>query len=331
MVVPYEDKYEKDWDEFVLHESINGNFLQTRNFLNYHPKDRFVDGSLLFLKDDKIAAVIPANVVDEGTVLLAHQGSTFGGLIVGKQFANTTNYNWIFKEMISYFIEKGYEKAELRMHHWLYSPVEEHNELCEYYFQLNGFSVRSEIGFYIDLANLGEDYTNGFEKLKRRKLNKANSFGLTFKKLLSDEEIIDYYDVLTDNMKKFDTVPIHSRDELLAFKNKRLKDVTSFYGVYHEDEMIAGSMVWNFCDKKVFHTQYLASRQDALEYCPNEYLYSNLIQAAIDERYRYLSYGTASLKKGNVYNESLGMYKEGFHADSYMNRCYIWERKNSNA
>ena len=31
MIIPYEDKYEGVWDAFVLKESINGNFLQTRN------------------------------------------------------------------------------------------------------------------------------------------------------------------------------------------------------------------------------------------------------------------------------------------------------------
>lgn len=331
MVVEYEDKYESEWDDFVLNNSINGNFLQTRNFYNYHPPGTFEDASVLFLKDDKIAAVIPAAVMDNGLTLIAHPGSTYGGLVIGREFANTTNYNRIFAEMTSYFKEKGYTKAELRMHNWLYSPVVAHNELFDYYFQLNGFTTRNEVGFYIDLCRLDDDYTMGFEKLKRRKLNKAKKANLTFRKLFSDDEVSDFYDVLADNMKKFDTVPVHTREEILDFKNVRLKDVTSFYGVYHEDNLIAGSMVWNFCDKKVFHTQYLASRHDALDYCPNEFLYSNLIRAAKDEGYRYLSYGTASLNDGYVYNESLGMYKEGFNTDSYLNRCYIWEREKRNA
>lgn len=327
MILQYEDKYERLWDDFVLNKSFNGNFLQTRKFLNYHPKGRFKDASLLFVKGDEIAAVIPANEVDEGKTLLAHQGSTYGGLVVGKDFANSTNYDWIFGEMVEYFIKKEYRIVELRMHSWLYSPDTRYNELCDYYFQLNGFSVRSEIGFCIDLKELEEDYENGFEKLKRRKLSKAKKHGLIFRKLLSDDGVKEFYTILSENMKKFDTTPVHTEGEILDFKNNRLADVTSFYGVYYNDKMIAGSMVWDFCNKKVFHTQYLASLQDYLDLCPNEFLYANLIRAAKDEGYRYLSYGTASLKHGTEYNESLGMYKEGFNADSYMNRCYIWEKK----
>ena len=163
--------------------------------------------------------------------------------------------------------------------------------------------------------------------LKRRKLSKARKQGLTFKKLCTDAEVVEFYNVLKENMKKFNTVPIHTKEEILDFKNVRLADVTSFYGVYHEDKMIAGSMVWNFCNHKVFHTQYLASLHDYLDMCPNEFLYAALIQSAKEEDYKFLSYGTASLNSGKTYNESLGMYKEGFNTDSYMNRCYIWEKE----
>lgn len=327
MIVPYEDKYENEVDDFVLNRSINGNFLQTRRFYNYHPKGRFNDATILFFKDANIAAVIQAAVDDEGKILIAHPGSTYGGLIVGREYANTNGYNWIFSEMVKYFETKGYETVELRMHNWLYSPDEKHHELLDYYFQLNGFSRRNEIGFYINLEQLDEDYTNKFEKLKKRKLNKAIKQCLTFRKLSSDEEVLEYYDVLVDNMHKFNTFPVHTKSELLDFKNNRFADLTSFYGVFWEDIMIAGSMVWNFCDKKVFHTQYLASQHEYLSYCPNEFLYANLVQAAIDEGYRYLSYGTASLEYGTIYNESLGRYKEGFNTDSYMNPCYIWKKE----
>lgn len=325
MIIQYEDKYEQAWDHFVLEESVNGNFLQTRNFLNYHPVGRFVDASVIFLQNDEIAAVIPANEVDKGRIFLAHQGSTYGGLVVGKKYANSKGYDWIFSEMIEYFESKGYKNVALSMHNWLYSPDEKHNELCDYYFQLYGFTVRAEIGFFVNLTKIGDDFKNGFEKLKRRKLCKAEKNALSFRELTEDDEISEFYKVLSDNMKKFNTTPVHTEKELLDFKNRRLQDVTSFYGVFHKNKMIAGSMVWNFCKKKVFHTQYLASLHDALELCPNEFLYYNLIKTAKEEEYRYISFGTANYDHGNAYNESLGMYKEGFNTDSYINRCYIWK------
>ena len=46
-VRPYTPADEAEWDRFVMHESGNGTFLQTRNFLNYHPAGRFTDASLM--------------------------------------------------------------------------------------------------------------------------------------------------------------------------------------------------------------------------------------------------------------------------------------------
>lgn len=64
-------------------------------------------------------------------------------------------------------------------------------------------------------------------------------------------------------------------EELIEFKEKRLVDIVEFYGVYHEDKMIAGSMVFNF-QMNVFHTQYLAADQQYLNLYPMNFLNTNL-------------------------------------------------------
>lgn len=324
MIIIYEEKYEKEWDDLVLNDSINGNFLQTRNFLNYHEKDKFVDHSLMFYKEDKLVAVLPANEVENGQILISHQGSTYGGLIVRKLFASTVNYNWIFEEMIEYFKKKKYHKVHIYTPNWLYRNDNKRNELLDYYYQIKGFQSCAEIGFYIDMSNLEEGYEKCFDKLRRRKLSKAYKENLIFKELKTDEELGLFYEVLVDNMLKFKTNPIHTYEELLEFWHYRLKDITFFYGVFLGEVLIAGSMVWNFCNKKVFHTQYLASRQNYLVYSPNEFLYTKLIEEARKQNYKYLSYGTASLEHGKIYNEGLGRYKEGYNTDTYMNKSYTW-------
>ena len=62
-VQPYTADQEAAWDRFVMQESGNGTFLQTRNFLNYHPAGRFEDASLVVTNEhDAIVAVVPAAV-----------------------------------------------------------------------------------------------------------------------------------------------------------------------------------------------------------------------------------------------------------------------------
>lgn len=323
MIKIYEEQYEKQWDNLVLNESSNGNFLQTRRFLNYHKKGKFIDHSLMFFKGEQLVAVIPANLEDDGKSLISHSGSTYGGMIIGQNFCSTSNYKWMFKEMMNHFREEGYNYVEIRTSNWLYKRNDNINELLDYYFQLNGFFNRKEVGFFINLANIDENYETNYDSLKKRKLKIAGKYNLSFKELTTIEGIKEFYDVLANNMCKFGIVPVHTCEELIDFKFSRLRDEVFFYGVFYEEHMIAGSMVFNFCSKKVFHTQYLCSRQDCLKLCPNEYLYTKLIKTAKDNGYRFLSFGTSTLEHGKVYNDSLGMYKEGFNTDSYVNTCYF--------
>ncbi len=327
MIVRFDRCYEEEWDRFVLEKSINGCFLQTRNFLNYHRNGKFIDHSLLFYKGEKIVAVMPANELKNGE-LISHQGSTFGGIIIREQFASIANYDWIFAELYEYLAANHIKQLVIRTSNWLYYRKDIHIELLDYYYERNKFKVLSEVGFFIELDKITEGFEGEFATLKKRKLKKAVKNNLLFKELDSEREVTEFYDVLSDNMKKFGTVPIHSLEEMLEFKKQRLKDVVFFYGVYDQAEMIAGSMVFNFNKKRVFHTQYLASRQDKLEMCPNEFLYAHLIKEAKQQGYRFLSYGTSTLEHGEVLNRNLALYKEGFNTESYVNKAYILKMEN---
>jgi len=323
MVIRYNESYELEWDNFVLEKSINGCFLQTRNFLNYHKNGKFIDHSLIFFKGEMIVAVMPANEI--GDELFSHQGSTFGGIVIGEQFASLAVYECIFEELLDYLSEKGFRRIVIKTPNWLYCRKDIHIELLDYLYGLNGFEMQGEVGFFIDLEKIADGFENKFATLKRRKLKKAQKNSLIFKELYLEHEIAEFYNVLEDNMEKFGTIPLHSLEELLEFKNNRLTDIISFYGVYNHEEMIAGCMVFNFNNKKVFHTQYLASRHDKLELCPNEFLYANLIMEARRQEYRFLSYGTSTLEHGTILNRSLALFKEGFNTESYINRTYSLE------
>ena len=49
-ILLYSPELDQRFDHFVEKESVNGTFLQTRRFLNYHPADRFVDASFALQK-----------------------------------------------------------------------------------------------------------------------------------------------------------------------------------------------------------------------------------------------------------------------------------------
>ncbi len=93
-------------------------------------------------------------------------------------------------------------------------------------------------------------------------------------------------------------------------------------GYFLKDKMTAGSMVFLFRDRQVFHTQYLACDQTQLAFYPSERLYYLLIQEAIKKEYRFISFGTATEERGKELNRGLAQFKEGFGTSTYVNRTY---------
>ena len=323
MIQIYNDMYCDAWDKFVLTESCNGTFEQTRNFLSYHPAGRFKDNSLIFFKGQTIMAVMPAHVVEESgrKLLLSHEGSTFGGIVLGRGFKKITDIESVLGELTDYAQENGFAEIELKMTGNLYAhePV----EVLDYFLQQYGFFDTKELGFYIHLEGISSScILESFSASRRRDLRKAWKNELSFRELGNEEEIGQFYGILEANMRKFSKRPAHTLEELLDFKRARLSDIAFFYGVFHENRMVAGGMAFNFGEGEVFHVQYLASDQGRLELFPNEFIYYSMIVNALEKGYSNISFGTSTLDHGRVLNRSLALFKSGFGTDMYVNRTY---------
>lgn len=318
-IVKYELGLEQKWDEFVLQDSHNGTFLQTRRFLSYHG-ERFRDCSLIVYKGNgTIAAVIPACEIGEQDekIFSSHCGSTFGGIVIGKLFYDIEHIEAITELLECYVREEGFKKIQIKCTPAIFCCGD--TELLNYYFYKNDYAEADELSCIIDLRKYKEDILSNFTKGKRRDYKYSLKNKLRFKKLETEEEIADFYDMLCDNLKKYNTKPVHTLAELMDFKANRLKEEVEFYGVYFENVLVAGTMVFLF-DERVFHIQYHVSRKEYLKYYSMNYLDKNLIEMAKNRKYNYFSFGTSTEQRGKVLNKSLAVYKEGFGGEYAVNR-----------
>lgn len=320
-IIEYDSIYEEKWDKFVLNESANGTFLQTRNFLSYHPQGRFEDSSLLFMNGTTIVAVLPAHVERQGDIVkfLSHQGSTFGGIVVDKSCCNISYLELILSHFEEYIREKGFTEIVLKQTSPIYQKTD--SNLIDYFLYMNGYECSQELGYYINFDEYNEDIISNFSSSRRRDYRYSLKNNFTFRQLQTEKEIRDFYNILCDNYTKFHETPVHSLEELLNFKYSRITNSIDFYGVYIEDKLIAGGMVFLFADG-IMHTQYLAVDQEHTNLFANEFLYTNIIKAAQLNNYRKLSFGTSTLEEGRVLNRSLALYKEGFGTKEYINFSY---------
>lgn len=320
-IVQFDDSKTSAWDDFVLNKSMNGTFLQTRKFINYHQEGKFDDCSLMIFKGNDLVAVVLACscVIDGEKYFFSHRGTTFGGLIVSRNVYSATDISEIMDLLDEKIKGCGFDKCYMKLTPQIFQR--ENADLIDYFFYQKGYREYTELNFYMNLDRYRSDVASQFSASKRRDFRYSMKNNLSFKELQSDVEIREFYEVLQLNLQKLNLRSVHSYEDLLELKNNRFNDEIHFYGVFFEDEMIAGSMIFIF-DHKVFHTQYLSSNQKYLKLYPMDFLIYNLIRVAIDKEMESFTFGICTEDQGRYINLGLSRFKEGFGTEYCLNKSY---------
>lgn len=324
-IIQFEDKDEEEWDRFVLHEAVNGTFLQSRKFLNYHPKERFRDASLMVYSDKMtLVAVCPAcEDEDRGKrVFISHKGSTYGGIVVHQKCYCTEKLIGIVDALDRYLRER-YDKIIYKITPDLFSSRE--SDLLQYTLRYCGYMQYDELSTYVDLNRTEEEIIKNIDRNKKRNIKQCETEGLTFRRLLHDQEVKDFHGLLTLNLRKFNVKPIHSLEDLLDFKNQRLCENVFFYGVYKGDKQVAGGMLFYFPKQKVLHAQNLSTDPGLTEYSAITYLYYSVILEAKRMGCSALSWGISTENHGADINFGLIRNKESYGSSYAINRTFYKE------
>lgn len=322
----YTEEMEERWDAFIAEQSINGTFLQSRRFLNYHKQGKFKDASLvIYNSKNNIAALCPACDVeiDGSRAFFSHRGTTFGGLIVDAKNYCAKYIIPMIQELKDFLRTEGFETVYLKLTSDIFSERE--TDLFQYAFCHEGFTEYKELSTYVNFDSYKEEILSNFAQGKRTNVHNCEKENLVVKNLVSDEEIAVFYDILCENLHKYDTKPVHTLEELLEFKNARLKDECGFFGVYKEDEMIAGSMMFYFPKVSCAHTQYLAAKQSYNKLSPMTFMYYSMIKIMRQKGYRKVSWGTATEDMGRYLNTGLITSKEDFGSSYCNNLTYYYK------
>jgi hypothetical protein len=300
---------------------MNGTFLQTRRFINYHQNGKFKDCSLCVRKGNElIATVLACEIQDEGQrVFFAHKGSTYGGITISEKAYSASTINELMESIHAFLREEGYDRIYLKMVPHVYQK--KNADLLDYFLYKTGYSCYDELNYYMHLDRYKDDVISQFSSSKRRDYRYSLRNNLRFEKLETKEEIAEFYRVLQLNLAKLGLPSVHSLEDLYDLKFNRFDREIEFYGVYFEDEMIAGSMIFIF-DGHIFHTQYLSSNEEFLKMFPMDFLIENLIQTAVDKEMDIFTFGICTEDQGRYLNLGLSRFKEGFGTEYCINRSY---------
>ncbi|MBD5530575.1 MAG: GNAT family N-acetyltransferase [Lachnospiraceae bacterium] len=322
-VQQYTDDKEEQWDRFVEEDCVNGTFLQTRRFLNYHPVGRFEDCSyMIFDKKGNLAAVCPACQVTENgeKVFYSHKGSTFGGILISHRYYSLEKVLDIIESIEKEAGNQRFNRMILKITPDLF--CEESGDLLQYALYYRKYKVYNELNLVIDYASYKEDILSNFSQGKRTHVHNCEKQDCSLKELLDDEEIIQGHHILSENLAKYDLKPVHTGEELLNLKNNVIKNEIGFFGVYLDKKMIAFSTMFYFNKARVAHSQYISASQEYNALSPMTYMYYCMIEEMKKRGFDKLSWGITTEHLGLEINMGLTKSKEAFGSRYCLNQIY---------
>ena len=199
-----------EWDKFV-ETSYNGTIYHTRKFINYHPKERFIDKSSMIYDNNKLICVIP--VCNNGDKYFSHLGTTYGGPVIHNNYFKIDKLKEII-ELIFIFYEN---KLEMRIANDIYF----HNSQSSLIYLLQAkLNLKLELSWYIKEFNI-DNINNKFNKRHLNKVKKDNNNNVFITNDIKDYN--DFYLILQNTLNtKHNTNPTHSLEEFLLLKGNSI-------------------------------------------------------------------------------------------------------------
>jgi len=300
---------EKDWDNFVR-LAKNSLFMFQRNYMDYH-SDRFEDYSMMFYRNGKLVAVMPANI--KQNTVYSHGGLTYGGLIVGNDIRQNV-VNDVIGTLIQYLRENHIKNIYYKIIPYIYhkQPSEEDKYAL---FQHGARLSEVAAATVINLNNPLKMSHGRIENINKATRNKVN-----IKECFAKKDFDNYIELLNKVLETRHGVnAVHTSDEMFLLYERFPQNI-HLICAFQYDTMIAGAIVYEY--EEIIHTQYLAADEIARKNGGLDLVIAYLIRKYQGHK-KWLDFGISTEDGGRYLNEGLIAQKEGFGGRTVV--CELWE------
>ncbi|MDE5644466.1 MAG: GNAT family N-acetyltransferase, partial [Muribaculaceae bacterium] len=219
-IIRYHESVRREWDEFVG-RSRNGTFLFMRAYMDYH-SDRFSDCSWLAYKENRLMALLPANLTPDGT-LHSHGGLTYGGWVLPPAHLDGAGLLDIFTESCGVWRSAGIKALDYKTipHIYCSRPSQEDEYAL---FRLGARLSECNLSATVDLRT-----PPAFNQQQRRHLAKALRLPV---ETAAMTDIDAFMEILTDCLReRHDTAPVHTASEMKRL-SESFPDNIRFFATY---------------------------------------------------------------------------------------------------
>ena len=311
-VIKYRTAHQIPWDTFIK-KSKNGTFLFQRDFMDYHA-DRFTDHSLMVYRNEKLVALLPANLKEN--ILYSHQGLSYGGLVLGSKITFEAVLD-VFKYLLSYLNENGIETLNIKLLPKIYHQLPS-DEMEYLLFLVKAKLLRRDISSSVFYENpLKIESSNRIRGIKKGAKNELMvGEGPNFKSF--------WEEVLEPNLKSsHNQKPVHSVEEIKLLQSRFPQNINQF-NVYKNDKIVAGTTI--FETATVAHAQYISANDLGRKTGGLDFLFDYLLKHYSHKK--YFDFGISNEAQGLKVNKGLLHWKESFGGRSIAHDFYEIKTEN---
>ena len=295
------------WEAFV-ETANNGTMFHERKFLGYHPQGRFKDHSLIIEKKGKIKALFPAVELssDGKRSLVSHQGSSYGGIIVQRNFSFQESYDFV-EAVVDHAKEAGFERIQMTLPPAIYQHTV--SNYLDFSLITHGFTYKKrDVSSMLTIEATPEENLARFASTHRTAVRKAIKQEVTVRE---SDDWSDFYHLLQENLKiRHNVQPTHTLEELMCLKALYPEKIRLF-GAYWQGKLIAG--VVNFAvNQDVVLAFYISHIEDYQHLRAVNLLFYEIITWCHLNDFQYLDFGIFTVNMEP--NFGLGRFKENFGA-----------------
>ena len=303
----YINQNESRWDQFVS-SGNNGTLFHLRKFLNYHPKDRFQDHSILIEKKQNLFSVLPAAelIVDGKRILVSHPGSTVGSFVVPENLSIADAMS-MSEALVTYVKENNFSGIRITLPPTLYQR--RLSNYMDFSFFKQGFTYsKRDVTSILFLEDSLDKNLAKFKSSHLRAVRNAQEKGVN---VCQSNDFDSFYHILEQNLNiRHGVSPTHTLAELKNI-HALFPDRVNLFAAFVKDVMVAG--VVNFVvNDHVVLAFYITHDEAYQEFRAVNLLFYSIFDWAIQKGFRIYDFGTFTVNEEP--NMGLGRFKENFGA-----------------
>ena len=323
-ITKYTAKYLNQWNDFVL-KSSNGTLFHNRNFLDYHLDREFIDISLLFFDKENLVAIISASQIEKNKtkIFSSHPGASYGGLVLSKKIKFKT-VDKIINLLEKYCLNNGFTNITLINTPSLYFNKKTEN--LDYLLKWNGFKESETYISHITDLTYHDDPNNFLGNRKKRYIkNLREKSKITCKE---DNKIENFYSILFDNKKKYNSTPTHSLEEIRILMKRFPNEIKLF--ISSDEKKIIGGVLLFILNSKIGLVFYNVIANDYRKTQTATLQLFEAIKFFKSAGLEYVDFGvshTPEMKNSLAPKFSLIEFKEQFGAEGVIRKVYMKDIK----